>query len=54
MAQGMERVTKKDLLEKLSAYKDDDFVGVISLVQDGKESECHQVLIFFHATENLC
>ena len=48
MASGMVRVTKKDLLNQLSGYRDDDFVG------DGKESECHQVLIFFHATENLC
>lgn len=54
MAQGMERVTKKELVQKLSVYNDNDFVGVISLVQDGKESECHQVLIFFHATDNLC
>lgn len=54
MASGMVRVTKKDLLNQLSDYKDNDFVGVLTLVQDGKESECHQVLIFFHATENFC
>ena len=54
MAQSMNRVTKKDLVDMLKDYKDKDFVGVIFQAQDGKESPCHQVLVFFHATENIC
>lgn len=54
MAQSMMRVTKKDILETLNNYKENDFVGVIFQAQDGKESPCHQVLVFFHATENIC
>ena len=54
MAQSMMRVTKKDILEMLNHYDDKGFVGVIFEVQDGKESPCHQVLVFFHAMENIC
>lgn len=54
MASSTERVTKADLIEKLKNLKDNDFVGVLTSVQDGKESECHQVLIFFHALDELC
>ena len=46
MAQSMMRVTKKDILEMLKSYDDKDFVGVIFEAQDGKESPCHQVLVF--------
>lgn len=38
MAQSMNRVTKKDLVDMLKDYKDKDFVGVIFQAQDGKES----------------
>ena len=54
IAQSMMRVTKKDILEMLKSYDDKDFVGVIFEAQDGKESPCHQVLVFFHAMENIC
>ena len=54
MAQSMIRVTKHDLMEMLKIYNDKDFVGVIFEAQDGKESPCHQVLVFFHASENIC
>lgn len=54
MAQSMNRVTKHDVFEILKAYDDKDFVGVILEAQDGKESPCHQVLVFFHASENIC
>lgn len=53
MASSMERVTKADLMEKLSHLKDNDFVGVLASAQDGKESPCHEVLILFHPTENI-
>ena len=53
MAQSMMRVTKRDVFEMLEPYDDKDFVGVILEAQDGKESPCHQVLVFFHATENI-
>lgn len=53
MASSMERVTKADLMEKLSHLKDKDFVGVLAAVQDGKENPCHEVLILFHPIENL-
>ena len=54
MAQSMMRVTKKDILEMLQSCDDKDFVGVIFEAQDGKESPCHQVLVFFHAMKNIC
>ena len=54
MAQSMIRVTKRDVIEMLNTYEDKDFVGVILEAQDGKESPCHQVLVFFNATENIC
>ena len=53
MASSMERVTKADLMSKLSHLKDNDFVGVLAAAQDGKESPCHEVLILFHSTENI-
>ena len=54
MAQSMMRVTKQDILNILRDYKDKDFVGVVFSAQDGNESPCHQVLVFFHATEDFC
>lgn len=53
MASSMERVTKAELMEKLSHLKDNDFVGVLASAQDGKESPCHEVLILFHPIDNL-
>ena len=53
MASSTERVTKAELVDMLKDYKDNDFVGVIFSTQDGKESPCHQVLVFFHA-EDIC
>lgn len=53
MASGMERVTKAELMEKLSAYNDKDYVGVLASVQDGKENPCHEVLILFKALDDL-
>lgn len=53
MASSMHRVTKAELLEKLSAYNDKDYVGVLAAVQDGKENPCHEVLILFKALDDL-
>lgn len=53
MASSMERVTKADLMHKLSHLKDDDFVGVLAAAQDGMENPCHEVLILFHPISNL-
>lgn len=53
MASSMERVTKSDLMRKLSHLKDNDFVGVLAAAQDGKENPCHEVLILFHPTEDI-
>ena len=53
MASSTERVTKAELVDMLKDYKDNDFVGVIFSVQDGKESPCHQVFVFYHA-EDIC
>ena len=53
MASSMERVTKADLMQKLSHLGDNDFVGVLASAQDGRESPCHEVLILFHPTENI-
>lgn len=35
MASSMHRVTKEELMEKLSAYNGKDYVGVLAAVQDG-------------------
>ena len=53
MASSTERVTKDELVDMLKDYKDNDFVGVIFSAQDGKESQCHKVLVFYHA-EDIC
>lgn len=53
MASSMHRVTKAELIDMLSSYKDKDYVGVLTAVQDGKENPCHEVLIFFKALEDL-
>lgn len=53
MASSIDRVTKADLISKLSNLKDDDFVVVLAAAQDGKESPCHEVLILFRPTENI-
>lgn len=47
------RVTKKDLIDMLKNKKDDDFLGVMVTIQDGKEGECHQSLILYEAVEKL-
>lgn len=53
MASGMKRVTKEELLERLSDYKDSDLVGVICSVQKDRESPCNEILMFFDPIENL-
>lgn len=53
MASSTYRVTKAELIKKLSDYKDKDYVGVLAAVQDGKENPCHEVLIFFKALDDL-
>lgn len=52
MASSMHRVTKAELMEKLSAYNDKDYVGVLAAVQDGKEKPCHEILILFKALDD--
>ena len=53
MASSMRRVTKAELMKNLSAYNDEDYIGVLAAVQDGKENPCHEVLILFKALEDL-
>ena len=53
MASSMERVTKGELIEKLAQMDDRDFVGVLAAAQDGKEGQCHEVLIFLKPLDKL-
>lgn len=47
------RVTKQDLIDMLKRYEPDDIVGYVFSAQDGKEGECHQILVFYKSTERL-
>lgn len=53
MASSMERVTKKQLIERMENLKYGDFVGVLAAAQDGHENPTHEVLILFHPLDDL-
>ncbi len=53
MANSTVRVTKKGLLELLKDVPDKEHLGYLFSVQDGKEGECHQVLVFFKSFERV-
>lgn len=53
MASQMQIVSKAGIIKMLENFQDKDHVGYVFTVQDGTEGECHQVLVFYKATQKI-
>ena len=42
-------IKKRELLERLEKYEDDDYIGVLTSAQDGRKKPSHEVFIFYDA-----
>ena len=51
MANSTKLCTKLDLIKRLEKYEDDDYIGLLVSVQDGRENPVHEVFIFYDAED---
>ena len=53
MAAGMERLTKKELIELMDDIPEDEYIGYLFTARSDMKSPEHQVLVFFNPLKSI-